>query len=226
MIGYRPPMQMPIQAPVQNKIIRRPISEMEKQFAIGAFKNFQKTMVGPGIFAIVLLILNLFIFPSLGAPFEVLIIFQIFAIGFGIAALGASVNVILVRKKVQEALREGTAIEVQGPAYKNRANKNIMTWQVGPISIMSNRRGLDQMIVEGAPTSVLFVPKLKSAISINNMALRQNVRVTSPPNIDVMATPAAQGIQLPMQPAAPAFPKYYPQQLQQYPPYNPKMPYK
>ena len=230
MMGYRPPMQMPTQMPAQNRVIKRPISDMEKQFAVEAYKSFRKTMIGPAIFAIALLVINSLVLPSIGAPEGLVIVFQIFAIVFGLAALVMSINLMVVRKKVEGVFREGTAIEVQGPAYKNRTNRNVEAWQVGPIS-MTSTRGLSQMMVEGAPTSVLFVPKLKAAISINNMGLKQSVRVTAPPNIEMMAVPMSQAPQ-PMtvqpiaSPVSPQYNPYTPQYQQQYPQYNPGMPKK
>ncbi len=87
------------------------------------------------------------------------------------------------------------------------------------------------MMIEGAPTSVLFAPKLRAAISINNMGLKQIVRVTAPPNIEMMAVPMSQAPQpMTVQPIAPPvspqYNPYTPQYQQQYPQYNPGMPKK
>jgi hypothetical protein len=225
MMNYRP--QMPSQMPAQNRIIKRQISAMERQFAVDAYKMFQKSLIGLAVFAIVLFVLNTFILPASGAPEPVSIVFQIIAIVLGLVAVGMSINLLVTRKKVIEVLREGMAIEVQGPAYRNRTARNVESWTVGPISMMSNR-GFSGMIIEGAPTSVLCIPKLKVAISINNIGLKQGARLTFPPNLEMMAMPAGQ-IPQPIQPARPVFAQYYPQNQQpqyQQPQYDPKMPYK
>jgi hypothetical protein len=112
----------------------------------------------------------------------------VFMIVFGLVAIGFSVNALLVRKRIEQSMREGTAVEVLAPAYRANSGGKGMMWTVGPISMMPTR-GLEGLLVEGQPTSVLCLPRLKAAIAINNYGLKQGARIMCPPNLESMAIP-------------------------------------
>jgi hypothetical protein len=110
---------------------------------------------------------------------------------FGLVGIGMAVNTIVVRKKVSDAMIEGTAVEVVGPAYRTSAAKNMQAWTVGPVSMMATREVMG-LLREGAPTSVLCVPKLKAAIAINNVGLKNGAKAMLPSNLESMAVPMGQ----------------------------------
>ena len=220
-----PPMGIGMHQAAPTRIIKRPINDMERGFAIKAYKSLQNTVRVLAIVPLLLYIISyVMTVNGLMADTPLGIILGVFIIVISIMAIAMSVFMLSMRKKMAEVMREGMAIEVQGPAYRNRINRNVESWTVGPISMMANR-ALSGMIMEGASVSVLCIPKMKIAISINNMALGQGVRITCPPNLEMMATPTGQ-IPQPMQPTQPAFPQYYPQNQQQYQYYDPRMPQK
>jgi hypothetical protein len=59
-------------------------------------------------------------------------------------------------------------------------------WAVGPISLFATSE-INNIFREGMQVSVLFVPKLKTAFSVNNIRLRKITRIKFPPNIEAMA---------------------------------------
>jgi hypothetical protein len=118
---------------------------------------------------------------------------------FGLVGIGMAVNTIVVRKKVSDAMMEGTAVEVVGPAYRTGTAGKVPSWTVGPVSMMATREVLG-LLREGAPTSILCIPRLKAAIAINNVGLKNGAKVMLPPNLESMAMPM--GGQAPVMPYA------------------------
>lgn len=205
-----PQMYYPGQATAFNRIIKRPMTDSERMFAVGSYKMLQNSLRALAIVSLVLFILYTYVLGDTIADETVSMMFSIFMIVFGLMALGMSVNTLVMRKKTSDAMREGMAIEVQGPAYKSRAMKNVQSWTVGPISLMATRE-TDVMIQEGAQVSVLCIPKLKLALAVNNVGLKHGARAIFPPNLEAMAIPSDQ-VAMPSagQPYPAASPEYRP----------------
>jgi hypothetical protein len=100
-------------------------------------------------------------------------------------------------------------VEVLAPAYRSMTRGKGLTWTVGPVSIVQ-MRGIEGLMVEGQPTSVVCVPRMKAAIAINGCGLRTGMRVMCPPNLEMMAVPVGlMPVSAPAQgPAYPAYPAY------------------
>ena len=69
---------------------------------------------------------------------------------------------------------------------------------------------LQTLLVEGAPTTVVCIPGVNAALSVNGMPLRRGASITTPPNLAAMAANQAP---YPMEPFPPQ-----PVQYQQAPP--------
>ena len=132
----------------------------------------------------------------------------VFMAVMGAVSIGMSVNAIVIRKRISDAMMDGTAIEVIGPAYRTSGMRKGQTWGVGPISMLPTR-GLERLIQEGMQTSVLCLPRMKAAIAVNNCGLKQGVRIMFPPNLEAMAVPmGAVPMQQGGQTPAAAYPVY------------------
>jgi hypothetical protein len=193
-----------------NRIVKRPLTDAERQFAVGSYKMLQNGLRGIAIVSLVFFAVYTFVISDLIIDETFSLVFSMIMIAIGLVALGMSLNTLLMRKKISDAMREGVAIEVQGPAYKSRAMKNVPSWTVGPVSFMSTRE-IESLIQEGAQVSVLYIPRLKLALSINNYGLKHGVRAIFPPNLEAMAVPADQvPMPSPGQPYQTAYPEYGP----------------
>jgi hypothetical protein len=208
-MGYPQPYPMG-QAPGYNQITRRMLTDAERDFPIGVYRGAQKTARGVGIACLVLFILNTFVLSAVVTDQITLdtltIMMSVFMGVFGLVGIGMAVNTLIVRKKVSDAMMNGTAVEVVGPAYRTNAGGKVQTWTVGPVSMMATREVLG-LLREGAPTSILCVPSLKAAIAINYVGLKNGAKVMLPPNLESMAVPMGQaampmGGQVPVMPYA------------------------
>jgi hypothetical protein len=198
------------QGPAFNRIVKRPLTDAERQFAVGSYKMLQNGLRGIAIVSLVFFILYTLVISDLIIDETFSLVFSMIMIAIGLVALGMSLNTLIMRKKISDAMREGTVVDVQGPAYKSRAMKNVPSWTVGPISFMSTRE-IENLVQEGAQVSVLCIPKLKLTLSINNCGLKHGVRAIFPPNLEAMAVPADQ-VSTPSlgQPYQTAYPGYGP----------------
>ncbi|MDQ1371619.1 MAG: hypothetical protein QG582_533 [Candidatus Thermoplasmatota archaeon] len=218
-MGYQ--MQYPgAQAPAYNsRIIRRPLTDAERQLPGRFYKTLQNGLRGLAAFCLILFVLNTYVLSSVItdaiAYDTVSTVLSVFMIVFGLVAVGMSVNALILRKKLAQTLANGTVVEVFAPAYRSGMGGKGPAWTVGPVSIMPSR-GIDGLIAEGQPTSVVCVPSMKAAISINNCGLKVGTRIMCPPNLEMMATPVG-----PMPAAAPvqapAYPPYGAQPVQTQP---------
>lgn len=175
-----------------NQITKRMLTDTERVFPIGVYKGAQRAAGGLGVVCLLLFILNTFVISAVVTDQITLdtlsIMMSVFMGVFGLVGIGMAVNTLVVRKKVSDAMIEGTAVEVVGPAYRTNAAGKVQTWTVGPVSMMATRETLG-LLREGMPTSILCVPRLKAAIAINNVGLKIGARVMLPPNLESMAIP-------------------------------------
>jgi hypothetical protein len=191
-MGY--PQQYPgAQAPSFNtQIIRRPLTDAERELPGRFYKTIQNGLRGLSLFCLILFILNTYVLSSVitdPITYDSLsTVLLVFMGVFGLVAIGMSVNAIVVRNRLVQAMRDGTAVEVFAPAYRSNTRGKVQTWTIGPISMMPTR-GLEGLMMEGQPTSVLCLPKLKAAIAINNYGLKQGAKIMCPPNLEMMAVP-------------------------------------
>lgn len=213
-----PQMYYPGQATAFNRIVKRPLTDAERQFAVGSYKMLQNGLRALAIVSLVFFIMYTYVIADLVADETLSMIFSIIMIVIGVMALGMSLNTLVMRKKLTDAMRDGMAVEVQGPAYKSRAMKNVPSWTVGPISLMATRE-MEGLIQEGAQVSVLCIPRLKLALAINNYGLKHGARAIFPPNLEAMAVPVDQFV-MPSagQPHQTAYPEYRPSPPQGQPP--------
>ncbi len=176
-----------------NRIIRRPMTPAERELPANYYRAIQKAARGLGVLCVLLFVIGTFVLPAVLTDPSTLdglsITMTIFSLVFGAVAIGMAINTLVVRKKVQDAMMAGVAVEVTAPAYRGSGGGPKMAmWTVGPVSVMP-MRGFEGMLVEGMPVKILLVPSLKAAIAINDQPLRQGLRVTFPPNLEGMATP-------------------------------------
>ena len=193
-------------APAITRIIKRPLTDIEKGFAGKAYRSLQKALRGLAVASIVIAVLAIFL-PGYLSDWTFSFVLTLLAFIIGALAIGMSVNAIVIRQKITETLKNGTAIEVQAPAYKGRAAKNMPSFTIGPITLMATPEVL-RLIQEGAQTSVLCIPKMKAALSVNNVGLERGGRITCPPNLEAMAETAYPAMQQPMAPPQVAYPQY------------------
>jgi hypothetical protein len=179
-----------------NQITKRMMTDAERQLPVGVYRGVQRAARGISVVCLVLFIMNAYVLSAIITDQITLdtlsIMMSVFMGVFGLVGIGMAVNTLAVRKRVSDAMMEGTAVEVIGPAYKTSAARNVQAWTIGPISMMATREALG-LLREGSSTSVLCVPKLKAAVAINNYALRQGARIMFPPNLEAMAIPAGMG---------------------------------
>jgi hypothetical protein len=191
-MGY--PQQYPgAQAPAFNtQIVRRPLTDAERQLPGRFYKTVRNGLRGVSIACLILFILNTYVLSSVitdAITYDIIsTVLYVFMIVFGMVAIGMSANAIIIRKRLAQAMADGTAVEVFAPAYRSNMRGKVQIWTIGPISIMPTR-GIEGLMVEGQPTSVVCVPRLKAAIAINNHGLRQGARIMCPPNLEMMAVP-------------------------------------
>jgi len=192
-IAYPPPYT-PAQGQL-NQVIRRPMTDAEMQLPGGFYRGLQNSLRGLSLFCLVLFVFNSYILPVMitdAVTYDSLsIVLMIFMAVFGLVSIGMSINTIVVRGKIKQVMMDGSAVEVFAPAYRAGAMRKGQGWTVGPISVLPTR-GIDGLLVEGMPTRILCLPRLKAAIAINNVSLKRGARITCPPNLDAMAVPVTQ----------------------------------
>jgi hypothetical protein len=203
-MAYGYPQQM---TPTITRIIKRPLTDIERGFAAKSYRSLQRALRGIAIVSLALFVINTFILSGVALDWSFSFVLTLLTIIVGALALGMSANAIMIRQKMSDVLRNGTAIEVQAPAYKGRAAKNMPSFTIGPITLIATPEVL-RLIQEGAQTSVLCIPKLKAALSVNNVGLERGARVTCPPNLEAMAETAYPAMQQPMAPPQVAYPQY------------------
>jgi len=212
-MSYGFPFQMP---PAVNRIIKRPLTEIERGFAAESYRSLQKKLRSLSIIPLFLFIISTSLLSSLTIGSIISPVFMLATIIVGLVVFRNSVRILQFRKKISDVLKDGTAIEVQGPAHRNRTARNVQSFAVGPISLIVTPE-VSGRVQEGAQVCVLCIPKLKAALSINNIALVRSARIICPPNLEAMAEPTYPAAQQPMYPAAPApvQPHYQQQPYQQ-----------
>lgn len=215
--GYAPQM-----TPTITRIIKRPLTDIEKGFVAKSYRNLQKALRGIAIASLTLFAIT-FLIPGLGIDPTFSFVLTLLTIIIGALALGMSANAIIVRQKMSDVLKNGTAIEVQAPAYKSSAVKNMQSFTIGPITLIATPEAL-RLIQEGALTNVLCIPKMKAALSVNNVGLEHGARITCPPNLEAMAETAYSAMQQPMTPPQTAFPQQYQSAVPQAQPPQPAYP--
>ncbi len=211
------PPQMP---QAKNQIIKRPMTDMERELVAKSYRSGKKIL--RRITFTILLLLFLFLMfitfllssdwvdPALSTVLTIVAV--IVTIAISAPLIVTPVSVLQFRKKMSDALKDGTAIEVHGSALRTTAYISPFAtykgqyFTVGPISLYETKEVLG-MIQEGAQVSVLCIPKLKMAMSINNIGLKNPVPMKCPPNIEesavfkAAAPPDHPGQQLPPTPS-------------------------
>ena len=172
-----------------NQVIKRQVNNTDLELVSKYYKSLQDRQKGLAFvslfFAIFIVCYYMFIETSMDSTALSVLYAALMLIG--IASILMSLKFLNTRKKISNALNQGTVIEVKGPAYRNRLVPNASAWTVGPISIMSSPRANLNMIQEGAQTTVLCLPKMGIALSINNVSLMYGARIMCPPNIETLA---------------------------------------
>ena len=202
-MAYGYPQQM---TPTITRIIKRPLTDIEKGFAAKSYRSLQRALRGIAIASLALVAIT-FLLSGVAVDPTFSFVLTLLTIIIGALALGMSANAIIIRQKMSDVLKNGTAIEIQAPAYKGRGAKNMPSFTIGPISLIATPEVL-RLIQEGAQTSVLCIPKLKAALSVNNVGLERGARITCPSNLEEMAETAYPVMQQPMAPSQVAYPQY------------------
>jgi len=173
---------------ITNQVIKRPLTDSDLGLLSKFYKSFQNRLRGLAIVSLTFAIINTFVLSDIIMDWTVSVILYLFMFFLGVLTIAVSLNMLQVRSRISNTLKEGTAIEVEAPAYRNRTARNVAAWTVGPISMMSTPETLN-MIQEGVQVRVLCIPQMKVALSINNIGLKHGARVMFPPNIEAMAVP-------------------------------------
>jgi len=206
-------------APAINRVIKRPMTDVERGLVTKNFQNLQKPLKMIASIPIILFLMNYLV----ATTDNVLSLFiTLLIIILSVVIIGMSIGVFQYRKKMSDVLRDGTAIEVHGPAYRSQStNRNLQSFTVGSISMSMGLKD-SSIIPEGAQVIVLCIPKLKTVLSVNNKGVEHGASITCPPNLEAMAEPANFVSQQPMaQQSQAAYSQQYPQPYQeQTPPYH------
>jgi hypothetical protein len=172
---------------ITNQVIKHPLTDSDLGLLSKFYKSFQNRLRGLAIVSLTFAIINTFVLSDIIMDWTVSVILYLVMFFLGVLAIVVSLNMLQVRSRISNTLKEGTAIEVWAPAYRNRTARNAVGWTVGPISIMPTPE-TSNMIQEGAQVRVLCMPKLKIALSINDIGVKYGARIMFPPNLEAMAT--------------------------------------
>ena len=184
--GYPAP-----KSPTVHPVVKRPLTEADQAVIIKYYRSLQNGLRGIAIFAIVLFVVNTFILPSIIEDWTVSFVFTLFMLMVGIVALGRSAFTLQVRRKIANRLREGSAIEVRGAAYKSSAiggnrKAGLQGWNVGPITVLGTAE-VNGMMHEGLDVNVLCIPETKTALSINDIGLKRAVHMSCASDLEALA---------------------------------------
>jgi hypothetical protein len=197
------------------RLIKRPMTEYERGFVVKYYQGIQKILRMIAFLPLVLFFVTTLLASSGDTAGTIIsILLLLVTVILGIVVIGMAIGLVQMRKKMLAVLRDGVAIEVLGLAFRNQSKQNVISYAVGPITLTARPEVLG-MIQQGAPVSVLCIPKLKVAFSVNNVALAQGAGITCPPNLDAMAEPYYPAAQQTM---APAYSQNYPPAPQAQPP--------
>jgi hypothetical protein len=193
--------------PAKYRLIKRPMTEYDRGLVIKYYQGIQKILRMIAFLPLVLFFVTTLVASSgetAGAIISILLL--LVTVILGIVVIGMSIGLVQMRKNMAAVLNDGMAIEVLGLAFRTRTKQNVVSYAVGPITLTARPEVLG-MIHEGGPVSVLCIPRLKFAFSVNNVALAQGAGISCPPNLDAMAEPYYPAAQQPM---APAYSQYIP----------------
>src|SRR5512137_1123047 len=136
-LGYS--QQYPgVQTPGYTRIIRRPLTDAERELPGRSYKTLQKGLRGIALFCLILFVFSTYILPvMLTDPVmldSISITVSIFMAVFGLVAIGMSVNALVTRNRISQAMTDGTAVEVSAPAFRSSVGGKMQTWTIGPVS--------------------------------------------------------------------------------------------
>jgi hypothetical protein len=153
----------PTQPPLAiNQIIKRPITDSDQELFSKFYQNSQKRLRVLAVLSFGLIFINYIILSDIIMDWTISFVLYLCMIFIGTISITMSLNLLLIRKQISDTLKQGTVIEVHGPAYRNRIAPNSTAWTVGPISVMS-RTGTLTMLQEGAQATVLCIPRMRIA---------------------------------------------------------------
>ncbi len=95
---------------------------------------------------------------------------------FAVGSISFAVRYRKGAAAVQKTISSGNIHEVRGVAVKKSLGRG---WALGPVTFPRSG-GLNDLMTEGAPAGVAFVPDTKSAISVNGALLRKPLPMTMP----------------------------------------------
>jgi hypothetical protein len=172
------------------QVIKRPLTNADLELFSRFYDNLKRGTRGLAIMSFVFFfIFIIFYFALYDITFDwtIYLVFYLASFIIGLVAIIISIKFVQSRKKISDVLNEGTVIEVKGPAYRSRTARNVTAWTVGPISVMSGPGAVLNMIQEGAQTTVLCIPRMRIALSINNVELMNGARIICPPSFEALA---------------------------------------
>jgi len=172
------------------QVIKRPLTNTDLELFSRFYDNLRRGTKGLAIMSFVFFFLFVILCYGLYdiiSDWTINFVLGLFAFIIGIIAIIVSLRFVANRKRISDVLDKGTVIEVKGPAYRNRTARNVTAWAVGPISVMSRPGAVLNMIQEGAQTTVLCIPRMRIALSINNVELMNGARIICPPSLEALA---------------------------------------
>jgi hypothetical protein len=183
-LAYEYPTQT---TPATNQVVRRPVTDLDIELVSNFYRNLQNRLRVLAIISLAFFVTNTFLLADILMDWVVSLLLYLAMLIIGALAIGMSINLLMVRKRISGILKEGTVIEVRGPAYRNQLSPKAAAWTVGPISIMPNPGTVLNMMQEGSQVGILCIPSMRIALSINNVGLKYGARITCPPNLEAMA---------------------------------------
>lgn len=172
---------------LKNQVIRRTLTDSDKNLVSRFYRNSQNRLKPLAVISIVIAVINIFAMYN-SIDWEILLVFNLVGLLLGFASVVNGIKLIITRNKISNALKNGTIVEVNAPAYRNGLSPNATLWTVGPISIMPAQRFSLNMIQEGAQAKILCLPSMNIALSINDVELVYGVHIICPPNIETLAS--------------------------------------
>jgi len=198
------------------QITKRPITDQEQSNALVYYGSLRNGSRGMAVASMFMAVLNLAVISGALPLADLVILIAILGLAVGLAAVAVGAMTIKARKQIDTAFKEGYVIEVMAPAYLNRAGgSKAPMWNIGPVSVLQTPE-LQTLLAEGAPASVVCVPGVKAALSVNGVALKRGATITMPPNLAQMAQQSVTAPTYePMPPQMVQQPGYFPEQQQQ-----------
>lgn len=162
-------------------LITRRISDQESKAARDSLKPVRYNAMGMSILAIATAV-------TINFANDAIVI--LVPLMFAVASAGLVAQFRRSFKAVKNTLTTGTIAELKAIPAKKSMGRG---WTVGPVTFARSGE-LSEILTDGVPASVAFLPETKFALSVNGVALRKPILMVAPKDFgkEPMSQPAAQ----------------------------------